>query len=141
MNEFYSSPVQIYDSPFGGVGGAMFDIIPVIVIGGFVLVFALIIAQAVRGAKQWNKNNNSPVLTVDATVVAKRGDVHHHHGGGVNEMHHTSTTYYVTFEVSSGDRIEFQIADQEYGMLVEGDVGKLTFQGTRYLEFTRQREE
>lgn len=29
------------------------------------------------------------------------------------------------------------VSGQEYGMLIEGDHGKLTFQGTRYLEFQR----
>jgi hypothetical protein len=54
-------------------------------------------------------------------------------------MHHTthSTTYYVTFQVESGDRMELQLAGNEYGLLVEGDRGKLTFQGTRYLGFER----
>ena len=27
------------------------------------------------------------------------------------------------------------LLETEYGMLTEGDVGKLTFQGTRYIEF------
>jgi hypothetical protein len=44
---------------------------------------------------------------------------------------------YVTFEVESGDRMEFHVAGHEYGMLIEGDTGNLTFQGTRYLGFDR----
>ncbi len=87
----------------------------------------------VRGVSQWHRNNNSPRLTVEATVVAKRIDVSHHHHGG--ETHHmtTSTRYYVTFQVESGDRMEFSVSGREYGLLVEGDTGRLTFQGTRYL--------
>lgn len=42
------------------------------------------------------------------------------------------TTYYVTFEVESGDRIELIVPDREYGLMVEGD------QGTRYISFDRQ---
>ncbi|WP_330601554.1 DUF2500 domain-containing protein [Holdemanella porci] len=49
----------------------------------------------------------------------------------------TSTSYYVTFLVESGDRIELCVSGTEYGMLVEGDTGRLTFQGTRYLSFER----
>lgn len=52
----------------------------------------------------------------------------------------TSTTYYATFEVPSGDRMEFKVGSREYGMLVEGDAGKLTFQGTRYHGFQRTRD-
>ena len=105
----------------------------------FVIVIGMFIVTAIRGIGEWNKNNHSPRLTVIATVVAKRTNVSHHHHGGVNEHHHhhTSTSYYVTFQVESGDRMELQVSGQEYGMVVEGDVGNLTFQGTRYLGFER----
>ena len=55
-------------------------------------------------------------------------------------MGHTSasTTYYVTFEVASGDRMELRLQGHEYGLIVEGDRGELTFQGTRFLGFTRK---
>lgn len=129
-------------SPFDGFGGMMFSIVPVIVIVGFIFVFGIIIVSSIQGAKQWKRNNESPVLTVDATMVTKRADVHQYsHDTGTDNMHHvsSSTTYYATFEVTSGDRLEFKIRDTEYGMLVEGDIGKLTFQGTRYLGFERNR--
>ena len=103
----------------------------------FLVVIGMFIFTAAKGISQWNKNNNSPRLTVPATVVAKRTNVsrHHHH----NNMHHTthSTTYYVTFQVQSGDRMELHVTGQEYGLLVEGDHGSLSFQGTRYLCFER----
>ena len=131
-------------SPFGGIEGMMFSIVPVLVTVGFIVVFGMIVVGAVRGIGQWKKNNASPVLTVDATVVAKRANVsHHHHQTGTEPMQHhtsTSTTYYATFEVASGDRMEFQIQAAEYGLLVEGDAGGLTFQGTRYLGFERNRD-
>ncbi len=128
-------------SPFGGFGNSMFTIVPIIIMIGFVFVFGTIIVRSVQGAKQWKRNNESPVLTVDATVVTKRSDVHYyHHNTGTENINHmsSSTTYYfVTFEVASGDRMEFKIRDTEYGMLVERDAGKLTFQGSRYLGFER----
>ena len=101
----------------------------------FVLVFGIILLNVFRGISQWNKNNQSPRLTVDATVVSKRQQTSHHHHN--NHMSH-STSYYVTFQVESGDRMELHVSGMEYGMLAEGDYGKLTFQGTRYLEFVRQ---
>ena len=70
-------------------------------------------------------------------VAAKRTDVSHHHDANTHVDHHT-TWYYVTFEVQSGDRMEFGVSGSEYGLLAEGDYGKLTFQGTRYLEFERE---
>lgn len=115
----------------------------------FFLIFGIIIvmmaATLIRGIREWNTNNHSPRLTVEASVVAKRTDVryhHHHHnhaaGGAVGGGHTTtSTTYYVTFQVESGDRMELHVSGSEFGLLVEGDYGKLSFQGTRYLGFER----
>ena len=120
---------------FGGDPGfgVTFSIMQVMVPLMFVLVFGIIIVTMVRGIGEWNKNNQSPKLTVPATVVAKRSDVHR----GIETMH-TFTSYYVTFQVESGDRMEFEISDMEYGMLAEGDSGELIFQGTRYLNFRRE---
>ena len=119
-----------------GMGFDLFGIMFTLV---FILVFGMIIFTAVKAIGQWNKNNHSPRLTVPATVVAKRTNVTHHHHGGTNvpSHHHTSTSYFVTFQAESGDRMELHIAGREYGLLVEGDRGKLTFQGTRYLSFER----
>ncbi len=106
----------------------------------FAIVIVTFIVTAVRGVGQWNRNNNSPVLTVDASIVAKRTQVSHHHHNNGSNMHHSSssTRYYVTFEVESGDRMELPVSGYEYGMLVEGDRGRLTFQGTRYQGFVRK---
>ena len=119
-----------------GTGFTIFQIMFTLV---FVLVIGTFIVIAVKGISQWNKNNHSPRLTVPATVVAKRTNVSHHHHHGGTGMHHTthSTTYYVTFQVESGDRMELHVAGHEFGMLIEGDRGNLTFQGTRYLGFER----
>lgn len=105
----------------------------------FFLVFGIIIFTLIKGLMQWNKNNHSPRLSVNATVVSKYTNVSHHHHHGHNHMGHTSTStsYYVVFEVDSGDRMEFHMSRQEFGMLIEGDKGVLSFQGTRYLGFER----
>ena len=120
-----------------GYGLDMFSIMFSIV---FIIVVGMFVVTAIKGIGQWNKNNNSPRLTVPATVVAKRTNVSHHNHAGTNGHHHhsTSTTYYVTFQVESGDRMELHLSGHEFGMLVEGDKGKLSFQGTRYLGFERQ---
>lgn len=105
----------------------------------FFMAFGMVLTGFIKSIAQWNKNNHSPRLTVDATVVTKRTNVSRHRHGGSNGVGHThtSTTYYVTFQVESGDRMELQMAGHEYGLLVEGDRGRLSFQGTRYLNFER----
>ena len=106
----------------------------------FFLIIGVFLATMIRGIGQWHKNNQSPRLTVEATVVTKRTNVsRHHHHNGAGHMGHTSTstTYFVTFQVASGARMELRMDGYQYGMLAEGDRGRLTFQGTRYLGFER----
>ena len=110
----------------------------------FALVFGFFIYVAVRAFRTKKKNDASPRLTVDAKIVTKRMDVSTHNrpvsgdATGAHGYHSTtSTTYYATFQVESGDRIELEVPRNEYGLLVEGDTGRLTFQGTRYLGFAR----
>lgn len=124
-----------------------FDTFSIMFIIVFCLILCMIIFSMIDGISRWHKNNQSPRLSVIATVVTKRTNVTHHqhaNAGDATGAHgYTSTSdtsYYVTFEVESGDRIEFLVDGSEYGMLAEGDVGKLTFQGTRFLSFERNIE-
>ena len=123
-----------------GMGfGLAFDLFPILFGAVFLTVIGMFVFTAVKGIGTWNKNNNSPRLTVSAAVVAKRTDVSHHHHGNSNSHHMSSSTwYYATFQVESGDRMEFSVSGAEYGLLAEGDQGRLTFQGTRYLSFERE---
>ena len=122
----------------------MFDLMSIIVPIIFIIVIGIIIFSLGQGFVTWNKNDQSPKLTVSAIIVAKRENITHHQhanagdSSGAHGFHTTtSTSYYVTFQVESGDRIELCVSGTEYGMLVEGDTGRLTFQGTRYLSFER----
>lgn len=119
--------------------GFMFEIFPILFLLMFGLVFFTILSTLFRSWKQERKNDNSPRLTVEATVVAKRGNTtrHHHNGAGGHHYHTYNNTYYATFQFESGDRIELQMAGQEFGLIIEGDRGRLTFQGTRFLGFER----
>ena len=111
-------------NPFGFV----YQLFNILFLGVFGLVIGILVSTLAKNRKQNRKNNNSPRITADATVVTKRtrvwGD-------------HSHTDYYVTFQFESGDRLEMEIPHNQFGYLVEGDNGKLTFQGTRFLEFKR----
>ncbi len=108
----------------------LFDFLfPIISMAMFGLVFGVIISRLVKSAKTERKNDTSPRLSSDATVVTKRTHVW---------GDHSRTTYFATFQFESGDRLELEIPRDRFGYLVEGDRGKLHFQGTRYLDFERQ---
>ncbi|WP_079508640.1 DUF2500 domain-containing protein [Mesobacillus jeotgali] len=112
----------------------MFNFVPVFIGAIFILVFGMIIFTIIKSIGTWSKNNQSPRVNSNAKVVTKRTSVR---GGGETNARNL---YYVTFEFDSGDRLELHVNGQEFGQLVEGDYGELTFQGTRYLGFTRQRK-
>ena len=117
----------------------MFNIMQFIFPIMFLLVFGLIIFSIIKGIGQWSNNNRQPVLSVKAKVVTKRADTSNSTSMNDNQpIHSSSTFYHVTFEVECGDRMELQISGSEYGLLAEGDAGKLTFQGTRYKNFERE---
>jgi hypothetical protein len=100
----------------------------------FILIVGFILFIIIMGIKEWSKNNKQPRLNVNAAVISKRTEVS---GGG--EDHSSSTWYYATFQFESGDRMEFSISGRDYGLLAEGDVGELEFQGTRYHGFFRKK--
>lgn len=113
-----------------------------------ILIFAFVVGMLVfiivKMIRDKRKNDASPRLTVDAFVASKytrtssmdqpmAGDPTGAHGF----QHMTTTHYFMTFEVASGDRMAFEVDEAEYSMLAEGDTGRLSFQGTRYLGFER----
>lgn len=104
------------------------------------LVWGVILYTVARGIAEWARNNRAPEQSVWAKLVGKRTHVTrhlHNHGG---HMHMSrSTAYYLTFERESGERMEFRVASRVYALHVEGDTGTLSFQGTRFLDFLRDR--
>ena len=108
--------------------GFAFQIFPILFLGVFGLVIGIFVSILVKNGKQNRANNASPRITAEATVVTKRTHVW---------GDHSHTDYYATFQFESGDRLELEVPHHQFGYLVEGDSGKLTFQGKRYITFQR----
>lgn len=107
------------------------ELFPILIIA---LIVGLLLFAVVRSLLEWQSNNQQPVLSISAKVVTKRTKVRGSSGNGGGM---TRTYYYCTFEDESSTRREFRISGREYGQLVEGDEGTLTYQGTRYHGFQR----
>jgi hypothetical protein len=99
----------------------------------FIIVIGTFIFVIFKKISQWN-HNKQPQIMILADVKTKCSQVR---GGANDTAAHTDN--YVTFEVKSGDRMEFEVKPQEYRQLVEGNKGRLSFQSTRYLWFERKR--
>ncbi len=123
-----------------------FIVIAVLVVGLFIFMLINMIGHRRlfngvlrRAVDQMERDDHAPRLTVTATVVSKRSNITVHQHTSDSVYPHTSTTsYYATFQVQSGDRMELSVPSTEYGLLVEGDEGDLTFQGSRFLRFDRR---
>ena len=105
-----------------------FIVVFVIIFILFLTVFVLVLVLDVRQA---HRNNQSPVLVIEALVVSKRQHIS-------RTYEHLSTSDYATFEAETGSRMELELSATDFGLLAEGDRGRLTFQGTRYLGFQRR---
>lgn len=109
------------------------DVFPVIFGLVFVAVIAMFFVTIGRSVSEWSRNNASPIMTTSAAVVAKRTQV----GRTGTDHAHSYTNYYVTFELAGGERMEFRVKGEQYGIMVEGDSGTLSYQGSRFLAFER----
>ena len=109
-------------------GFGFFAVFEVLFFLAFALFLGFFVSTLIKGARQNRQNNNSPRITAEAEVVTKRTKVW---------GDHSHTNYYATFQFESGDRLELEVPHNQFGYLVEGDKGKLTFQGTWFREFQR----
>lgn len=104
----------------------------------FLIIFGLVIYRFIQAGVRYVQNATSPVLQAKAKVIAKRFNVSRHAHHHDNHVHHsTSTSYYASFELEDGERIELLMNGRQYGLLVEGDQGLLTYQGEWYKGFDR----
>lgn len=111
----------------------MFTFVPIFMF----IIFTIIIITLISRAIHYSVNKTKPQVPIRAKVVTKRTNVSHHRHAG-NNMHSSShTTYYTTFELENGERMELRIPHNQFGMLVEGDQGILTIQGDMFIAFKR----
>ncbi len=92
-------------------------------IGLFVVVFYKKWAQNKRNAKK-------PVETKSVKVVAKRNIVNNNPNVGS----------FVLFEFDDGSRQELSVKVNVASVIAENDIGMLTYQGSKFIEFKRNIE-
>lgn len=109
-----------------------------------VLIIAIFTAILFRCIFEWTINKCSAMESVDAFVVAKQqgmiqqqipnaGDATGGHGFTLQEQ----PWYKITFRMTDSTEKEFNVDNQSFRELKEGEKGILTYQGTRYLGFKK----
>lgn len=116
----------------------IFEVFPYLFGIMFVTIFIIFVSILLTGLARKKQDDASPRLSVSALVVSRRTEFLRSSGTTDLTLGSGRTKYFVTFEVESGDRMEFQVEGTQYGMMIEGDRGQLSFQGKRFLAFTRQ---
>lgn len=102
------------------------------------LFIGFIIYLNIKEITKYRRTNKQPILTVPATALTKRTQfIHHVHQYEIHLYYPASIFYYVTFELENGEQIEFEMSRIEFKQIVEGEAGRLTYQGNEFLEFTR----
>jgi len=111
-----------------------FVVLFILIIAGIFIFVIYGIGKGIFNTIAENRYNDSqPVLTKDVKVTGKRIEVS---GGSGNNS--ARTDYYASFEfIENKERIELEVDDEDYGLMAEDDLGKLTFQGRRYHKFQR----
>lgn len=93
-------------------------------------VAAPILAFAGRRLADAAKLRLVPVEVADARVVAKRLEVK-----TKDSNKKVYTVYFLTFSFINGTRREFETGAEKYSVCAEGDWGKLSFHGSKFLSF------
>lgn len=99
-----------------------------------ILVLAAIpsVLAAVRVARRRRADRAAPQLQSEARILEKRT---HLSGGGDSPV---EQRYFVTFQLTSGKRLELEVSGTESGLLTPGDEGTVAWKGARYLGFARE---
>lgn len=114
--------------------GALSTLVLILFILILILVVGIFLALIIKSLSVWTSNNNAPIQDRFCKVIAKRIQL-----SGSSSNLNSNTSYFVTFELEDRSRMELWIGRQQFGYMVEGDIGNLTFQGTRFKEFERQK--
>ncbi|MFB6366075.1 DUF2500 domain-containing protein [Paenibacillus elgii] len=127
--------MDFFPSPRGPFGGPP-PIFSFIFTLALIIIVVTVLYKIFSSVSIWSANNTSERLIVPCRVVAKRTQV----SGGSGDSS-AFTNYFATFEFEDGGRVELPLKGPQYGLLVEGDFGELTYQGTRFIDFVRMRKE
>ena len=96
-----------------------------------ILSLLLIAVFSQRVGERFGPHDDLPEA-VRAKVVARREYI------GRDDQGSPYTQYFITFELYSGERIELTVPDDQFGLIVERDQGKLRYEKDRYISFERR---
>ena len=106
----------------------------------FLIASGGIAAIIVTGVVRKKRNDRAAQTTVDASVLEKHTTVQRHPVAGDTTGAHGYTRFtsrHVTFLTADRAQRTFEVDETVDDALTEGDIGRLTYQGTRFVGFVR----
>lgn len=88
----------------------------------------------------WKENRKMPRLTQNAAIIDKHVQTIKYEIKG-KKIWRDTLSYHITFQLPNEETAELCLPYQIYRFLFKGDIGKLTFQGTKFLAFERTKIE
>lgn len=107
----------------------------------FIVMFSIIIGLSlIIVVRQWWKNKHSPLIVTQSTISGKRIEEHYIRSKQSDDLGYRTRKvliYYITFNLEGGEHIELRTNESVYSDLKNGDCGKLTFKGSKYIGFVK----
>lgn len=106
---------------------------------GLALVYIIgsLLLKAFKSINEKTLNDQSPVLKIPAIVVEKRVQTQNqtHYGDDDNYVS-IKNEFIIIFEnIQNSNRLAFEVHEDVYNTIVKDDVGYLTYQRKRFLDF------
>ena len=101
-----------------------------------VIIFSSIIFIIIKELREWFRNNKLPIKSIKSTVLAKNSETTYKSSHNDNSNSSSRTIRTITFQNSiDNSRHVFRVKRNVFDLTVEGDVGTLVHQGTRFHRF------
>ncbi len=109
--------------------------LPLMMVGGGMLAILLLmlVAKMTSMVDVEAREGKKPVYSMEAEVKGKRMLVE----PDPENQDAMRTLYFVTFHKRDGNRVEFRVPGEDYGLAAEGDEGILVWQGDEFMVFKR----
>lgn len=106
-----------------------------------VAAFIVVIVKCILGARRWKQLDSAPTHTVEATILTKQRTEKSSNLPDLSGLplpeSESVVRCLVTFRCTDGEDRTLAIDEERYHLLMEGDIGTLTYQNDRILQFRR----
>lgn len=112
--------------------GLLFSLLPLLILGLLVVAIVVLVVMASKsGSKKQQAAQNASAAPGQPQALQGKAKV-------ITKRVHGGTMYYVGLELTDGSRLELNVTGAQYGVIVEGDEGVATWQGSSLVSFQRE---